>query len=597
MQSIRLIQPQQQRILTQGDSLRIRISAGEELDVAAQVSTDTANKYAACEQTGPGEYEVSVSFPVSGRFEISPALREHAYRSYTVDESQSIQVIVRPAWTANGIVYNLFLRSSVDRGSASLEDVLQHIDKIAATGVTALYINPFYDTGAYLKKRTILGHPPSDALQGSVYAVADMTQVDAYAVSDDPAQQTTEYSHRVLRDFINAAHNRGIRVIFDLILNHTSHDFPLQKYYPEWFYYKEDILSTDAPFLHFKDGSPWGDKRYTVVPFENGDFYWSDTAKLNWEYAPPPAPNDPPSNPSLQIMYEYFITVAKYWVREFGIDGYRCDLAHRIPPTFWRQCIREVRQEAAAAYPHNESIDGECIFVAEAPPEESARMLDLGFDFSYSGLADAVADEKDVVKKVMRLINDPLAPQGFHFPETYDFHAKRTPEPVHASPAAARKLWSWALTAMLPGLPMLYSGMETMSWHGIPGADLGLISDTDLVQGYGQIAEIRKHEKALRGDAVAVLVVEGEHAEAIIAFARWHQSETIFVIINTGRDLVTDTYVNLSAPQFNPSDRYLLKDLLDGRIYLRDDARLGLLMQPESVHIFKLEQTWGDRSF
>jgi len=151
----------------------------------------------------------------------------------------------------------------------------------------------------------------------------------------------------------------------DLVFNHTAHDFVLQKYYPEWFLYKEHIDSATDPYLYPEDikmNKPWGNPKHTVSPYNYGQFAWTDTAQLNWEYNNPPAPNLPPKNTKIEEMYAYFKSVPQYWIQEFGIDGFRCDIAYNIPPDFWHQCIEEARNIAKKAHPQNGSIYGEIIF-------------------------------------------------------------------------------------------------------------------------------------------------------------------------------------------------------------------------------------------
>ncbi|KXK27243.1 MAG: Cyclomaltodextrinase [candidate division WS6 bacterium OLB20] len=582
------IQPDSDRTLIQKQHLSVIIPAGSGHAVTL-ISPRGSMKPLRLNTLGD-RLETAVTLDQDGEYVLE--LRE-ASGGRLIDR-RVIRVL--PSWTVSAVVYNLFLRTSAQSSyDATLEDVLRHIDKVADAGVNVLYINPFYDTGAYLKKHNLLGSMPDQALKGTPYAVRDMTELNVAAVASDPALSSSWQAEEVLRTFVSAAHNRGIRVIFDLILNHTSHDFLLQRYYPEWFYYKEDILSTDSPYLYFTDGKPWGDPAHTAVPFEDGDFYWSDTAKLNWEFDAPPAPNDPPGNPSIRQMYEYFITVASYWVREFGIDGYRCDLAHRIPLSFWRECIAAVKSTARESHPHNDSIDGTVVFVAEAPPESVSSLLAAGFDFCYSGLAQGI-DNPGAYLKSLSESRERL--HSFNFAEAYDFHARnRAPEPVHGGGPDRSGIWQWALTATLPGMALLYSGFEKMSWHGIPGADLGLIGDNEYLAAVRTVSEIRTKEKALHSEAVQYLEVSGEDAEAITAYSRYNDGETLFVVLNTGKTAVTNAIVRLSSPDLDSGQPFMLKDLMTGRIYLRTDPEVVLLLDPGQVHIFKLEQKWEDSSY
>tara|TARA_B100000678_G_scaffold286291_2_gene290798 strand:+ start:1 stop:1155 length:1155 start_codon:yes stop_codon:yes gene_type:complete len=121
---------------------------------------------------------------------------------------------------------------------------------------------------------------------GSPYSVRDY-----YAVN--PEFGTEED----LRAFIDAAHAQGFKVILDLVANHTAWDNALSSDHPDWYEKTWDG--------HFRP-TPWWD--------------WSDIIDLDW------------SKPGVR---EHVGGAMEYWVREFGVDGYRADVAGYIPVDFW----------------------------------------------------------------------------------------------------------------------------------------------------------------------------------------------------------------------------------------------------------------------
>src|SRR5690606_1092534 len=152
------------------------------------------------------------------------------------------------------------------------------------------------------------------------------------------------------------------------------HDSVFQRIHPEWYLYKEDINSLEQSYIYseeLEDGKPWGDPKHTFSPYDHG-YWWHDAAQLNWnnieEYPdfvmPHVSANKPPLNPTIDLMYQYFINVVKFWIKEFGIDGFRCDVSYRVPLDFWKQCIEQARITAKEAHPKNKSVDGDVVFIA-----------------------------------------------------------------------------------------------------------------------------------------------------------------------------------------------------------------------------------------
>jgi glycosidase len=107
-----------------------------------------------------------------------------------------------------------------------------------------------------------------------------------------------------LKHFVNKAHELGMRVILDWVANHTAWDNPLTWEHPEW--YARDWKGDFRP-------TPWWD--------------WQDIIDLDYQ------------QPALR---KYMTEALKYWVKEVGIDGYRCDVAGFVPTDFWELARKEL---------------------------------------------------------------------------------------------------------------------------------------------------------------------------------------------------------------------------------------------------------------
>jgi maltose alpha-D-glucosyltransferase/alpha-amylase len=205
-------------------------------------------------------------------------------------------------WYKNAIFYELSVRSFKDSngdGHGDLIGLMQKLDYIKSLGVDCIWLMPIY---------------PSP-LRDDGYDIADFCGVDpAYGTLGD------------FRSLLEAAHARGLRLIMDLVLNHTSDAHP-------WFQ-----TARRDPASLYRDYYVWSD---TGRQFKEARIIFVDTEVSNWTfdgvagqfywhrfYACQPDLNY--DNPRVQ---EEILGVARFWL-ELGIDGFRVDA---VPYLFERE--------------------------------------------------------------------------------------------------------------------------------------------------------------------------------------------------------------------------------------------------------------------
>src|ERR1700739_2417768 len=218
----------------------------------------------------------------------------------------SFQARPSPEWLKSGAIYQIFVRSFSPSGD--LNGVTARLDDLHKLGVNILWLMPIHPDGQVKKKGSL----------GSPYAVRDYYAIEAALGTKDD-----------LRRLVQEAHKRQMKVIIDVVANHTAWDSVMMAH-PE--YYKKDAQG------------------HITYPHD-----WTDVAWLDY------------SNPKLR---QYMIDMLVYWIKDFDLDGFRCDAAGEVPTDFWEQ--------ARAAL---EKVKPDIMMLAEAHTPE---LLRSAFDIDYS---------------------------------------------------------------------------------------------------------------------------------------------------------------------------------------------------------------------
>ncbi|MDV7393367.1 alpha-amylase family glycosyl hydrolase, partial [Arthrospira platensis SPKY1] len=117
-----------------------------------------------------------------------------------------------------------------------------------------------------------------------------------YSIQDYKAVNPEFGTEEDLRALIDEAHSLGFKVILDWVANHTSYDHVWISEHPDWY--------------------TTNDKGEIISPVDD----WADVADLNYEKSE---------------MREAMIDAMAHWIRNFDMDGFRCDVAEMVPNSFW----------------------------------------------------------------------------------------------------------------------------------------------------------------------------------------------------------------------------------------------------------------------
>lgn len=189
--------------------------------------------------------------------------------------------VVNAEWTRDAVIYQLNTRQFTPEGTFAAAQ--KQLPRLAAMGVDIVWLMPIHPIGEVNRKGTL----------GSPYAVRDYRAVNP--------ELGTEAEFRA---FVAEAHRLGLKVILDWVANHSAYDNPLTQSHPAWY------TRTPEGALMGPQGTDWSD----VADFDYGQ-------------------------PGLR---QYMTESLVHWVRDFGIDGYRADVAGYVPTDFWETARAEL---------------------------------------------------------------------------------------------------------------------------------------------------------------------------------------------------------------------------------------------------------------
>ena len=369
-------------------------------------------------------------------------------------------------WIRDAVIYEIFPRDF--SASGNLAGVTAQLDRLQQLGVTILWLMPIHPIGELHRKGT----------SGSPYAVRDFAAIN-------PEYGSAADLHALVR----GAHHHGMKLIIDMVANHTSWD---------------SVMMRDPAFYKHENGQ--------IVSPEPS---WDDVAQLDYD------------NPRLR---QYMIAMLSKWIHDFDLDGFRCDAAAYVPTSFW--------EEARAAL---ERVKPDIILLAEADqPDLLVHAFDVDYDWRLHGTLERViygtAPASDLTATWRReAANFPHGALHMRFSDNHDQRRAITRFGERAALAAS------ALMFTLDGVPMLYNGMEV--------GDAGESTDPALFERvpiywesgsghlrpwftplYQALIALRRTHAALTAGEVVWL--ENSGAGRVLTFLRRAPNETILVAIN-----------------------------------------------------------------
>ncbi len=315
---------------------------------------------------------------------------------------------------AQAVIYEANIRQYSPEGSfAAFTKDIPHLKEL---GVDILWVMPIYPISKLKRKgpdgkfaSTIKDSVQRSKVLGSYYAVSDFTAVNPEFGS--------------LQDFkklVKTAHKNGIYVILDWVPNHTGWDHKWITKHPE--YYTHNAAGEITDPLNDATGKSMG---------------WTDVADLNYDN---------------QEMRQKMIAAMSYWVSEQNIDGFRCDMASMVPTDFWETAIPKLRTIKPI------------FMLAESDATDilEDNLFDMGYGWKNFHMSNALAQGKknglDWIA-LQQKIDSIYAEDDILMNFTSNHDENSWAGTVTERLGDAAETFT-ALSYMLPGMPLIYSGQE-----------------------------------------------------------------------------------------------------------------------------------------
>lgn len=368
------------------------------------------------------------------------------------------------------MLYEMNIRQLTSEGTFTA--AIERLAFLRSVGVDALWLMPIYPIGEEGRKGSL----------GSYYSIRDYKAINP--------EFGTEAD---FRRFVDAAHALGMKVLLDWVANHTARDARWIDEKPaDWYERDENGVAK----------IPWD---------------WSDTAKLNY------------ANHDVWLGQ---IDAMRYWVEEFAVDGFRCDMAMLVPIEFWQEASAELHR-----------IKPDLFMLAEA---EEDNLFDRAFNMSYQwNIHHIMVDISKGARRVWDLRNAihsereryPREALRMSFTSNHDENSWSGSEQQRFGAALEAMT---AMTFLMPStMPLIYTGQEVGYNHSFEFFERDAIPQEAYVENrttelYRRLAALKHHERALDGGDWGgdLIEIENNAKDCMMTFVREVAGSRVVAIVN-----------------------------------------------------------------
>ena len=414
----------------------------------------------------------------------------------------------------SAVIYEANIRQYSPEGT--FDEFTKDIPEIKKLGVKVIWLMPIFPISETKRKATggadskFASEFPKEEQSrylGSYYAVSDFTKINPeFGDIED------------FRALVSTAHEHGIYVILDWVPNHTGWDHTWLQTNPEFYTQNEK-----GEVVHPKDTD------------------WTDTADLNYD------------NLAMRIQ---MIADMKYWLKNENIDGFRCDVAGSVPLDFWQDAIPKLRAEK------------DIFMLAEA--WESALLKDTLFDMAYAWdghhlLNNLANGEKTVndLKIYMQTTYNERYEKDDILMNFVTNHDENSWNGTIQERMGIKAEMLTALSYVLPGMPLIYSGQEYDLNHRLKFFEKDSIPKTKgkTFTFLTKLGALKNTNSALNGGKEKAIFEVLKSAKDVFVLKRAKGDKTLLYLANFSdatsqvkvtekgvfRDLISEEKINLNG--------------------------------------------------
>lgn len=372
-------------------------------------------------------------------------------------------------WIAHANIYEVNIRQYSTEGSFNA--FAESLPRLKDMGVEVLWIMPIHPIGKTNRKGTL----------GSYYSIADFKGVNPeFGTAAD------------FKNLVQLAHGLGMKLIIDWVANHAAWDNVWTKDHPEYF---------------VRDGE--GNFK---APYD-----WTDVIQIDH------------SNAAEQ---DAMIDAMQYWVTQFDIDGFRADLAHLTPLTFWKKARTAI-----------EPLKPNLFWLAESEEVDYHDVFDATFTWEWMHTTENYYKGKTGFNSLFDVLAkyDASFPQGAHRMYFTSNHDENTWNGTGFEKYGDMLPCLAVFSCTWNGIPLIYSGEEMPNTKRLAFFEKDSIEwngKYQLHDLYKTLLTLRKNNPALRSadEAVTTFHILTEGGKNIMAYLRKHDLYEVLVFLNLSKE-------------------------------------------------------------
>lgn len=369
------------------------------------------------------------------------------------------------SWTHTTNIYEVNLRQYTVEGTFNA--FAKELPRLANMGVETLWFMPIHPISVLNRKGTL----------GSYYAVQDYTATNSEFGSIED-----------FKTLVREAHQLGLKVIIDWVANHSGNDNVWIAQHPGYF-----VRDNNGNVMH---------------PYD-----WEDVSKINYDS---------------KDLRKAMIEAMRFWITNCDIDGFRCDMAHLVPLSFWEEARTTLDQ-----------VKSELFWLAETEDISYHFVFDASYTWEWMHKTEdycKCATDMCGLWYVLNKYKDsfPSAAYRVYYTSNHDENSHTGTE-YDKFGDAAHALAVFSCT--WNGTPMLYSGQELPNLKKLAFFDKDVIEwngKYELQDFYKILLSLHKNNPALRtADPAAITInLQTDKSSQVMSYLRRNGDKEVLVLLN-----------------------------------------------------------------